>query len=400
MCHRCRSGLQQWYRQRARKPPGPKAQELIRRDELYTAPAYGRVYPLAVKEGRGMAIEDVDGNFYLDFTAGIAVASTGHSHPKVVAANTARALAQGAGYHYTNLPGAPAATHFPPGYPLMLAPLWWVAPTFPANVANSAKGDSILVATADFNAVSQGGGADFLFSNGNTAASNGGDPLHPMQSPNGRIVWAPGSQNCGLTFPVDSLATGTATADFGTAAGPLSPASDNGATRLSNLNAAPTDNSTEYSLQAVATSSFAVPFANLATDFTTPRNNGRVVLNLATSPIVPSVGGVARPPDASNGSADAATRDGGRDRDLIAYARGRLPLVFKTDPGTSGWSDHEPYELAGIPVGWIESLPDSATHKTADVPSRVQASRERAVGQLLLSYVASRTEEDLADLRR
>jgi 4-aminobutyrate aminotransferase len=68
------------------KPPGPKAQELIRRDERYTAPAYGRVYPLAVKEGRGMAIEDVDGNLYLDFTAGIAVASTGHSHPKVVAA--------------------------------------------------------------------------------------------------------------------------------------------------------------------------------------------------------------------------------------------------------------------------------------------------------------------------
>ncbi len=68
------------------QPPGPKARELIRRDERYTAPAYGRVYPLAVKEGRGMAIEDVDGNLYLDFTAGIAVASTGHSHPKVVAA--------------------------------------------------------------------------------------------------------------------------------------------------------------------------------------------------------------------------------------------------------------------------------------------------------------------------
>ena len=47
----------------------------------------------------------------------------------------ARALAQGAGYHYTNLPGAPAATHFPPGYPLLLAPLWWIAPSFPANVA-------------------------------------------------------------------------------------------------------------------------------------------------------------------------------------------------------------------------------------------------------------------------
>ena len=68
------------------KPPGPKAKEIIDRDELYTAPAYGRVYPLVVKRGKGMAVEDVDGNFFLDFTAGIAVASTGHSHPKVVQA--------------------------------------------------------------------------------------------------------------------------------------------------------------------------------------------------------------------------------------------------------------------------------------------------------------------------
>jgi hypothetical protein len=47
----------------------------------------------------------------------------------------ARALAFGEGYRYTNLPGAPAGTHFPPGFPLLLAPLWWVAPRFPANVA-------------------------------------------------------------------------------------------------------------------------------------------------------------------------------------------------------------------------------------------------------------------------
>lgn len=46
----------------------------------------------------------------------------------------ARALAVGDGYRYANLPGAPAATHFPPGFPLLLAPLWWVAPRFPANV--------------------------------------------------------------------------------------------------------------------------------------------------------------------------------------------------------------------------------------------------------------------------
>ncbi len=68
------------------KPPGPKAKEIIERDQRTTAPAYGRVYPLVVKEGRGMVIEDVDGNLFLDFTAGIAVTSTGHSHPQVVRA--------------------------------------------------------------------------------------------------------------------------------------------------------------------------------------------------------------------------------------------------------------------------------------------------------------------------
>ena len=68
------------------KPPGPKAKAIVEKDQRYTAPAYGRVYPLVVKEGRGMVIEDVDGNLFLDFMAGIAVASTGHSHPKVVKA--------------------------------------------------------------------------------------------------------------------------------------------------------------------------------------------------------------------------------------------------------------------------------------------------------------------------
>jgi 4-aminobutyrate aminotransferase len=66
--------------------PGPKAKAIIDRDHQCTAPAYGRVYPLVVKEGRGMVIEDVDGNLFLDFMAGIAVASTGHSHPRVVKA--------------------------------------------------------------------------------------------------------------------------------------------------------------------------------------------------------------------------------------------------------------------------------------------------------------------------
>jgi 4-aminobutyrate aminotransferase len=68
------------------KPPGPNARQIIERDHKVTAPAYGRVYPLVVKDGRGCVVEDVDGNRYLDFMAGIAVASTGHSHPKVIEA--------------------------------------------------------------------------------------------------------------------------------------------------------------------------------------------------------------------------------------------------------------------------------------------------------------------------
>jgi 4-aminobutyrate aminotransferase len=66
--------------------PGPKAKAIVEKDERYSAPAYGRVYPLVVKEGRGMVVEDVDGNLFLDFMAGIAVASTGHAHPQVVRA--------------------------------------------------------------------------------------------------------------------------------------------------------------------------------------------------------------------------------------------------------------------------------------------------------------------------
>jgi 4-aminobutyrate aminotransferase len=66
--------------------PGPRAKAIVDKDERYTAPAYGRVYPLVVQEGRGMVVEDVDGNLFLDFMAGIAVASTGHAHPAVVKA--------------------------------------------------------------------------------------------------------------------------------------------------------------------------------------------------------------------------------------------------------------------------------------------------------------------------
>ena len=67
-------------------PPGPKGKAIIEQDRNSTATCYLKEYPLVVARGRGAMIEDVDGNRYLDFMAGIAVAATGHSHPKVVAA--------------------------------------------------------------------------------------------------------------------------------------------------------------------------------------------------------------------------------------------------------------------------------------------------------------------------
>src|SRR5687767_6683934 len=66
--------------------PGPKAKALIERDAKYVSPSYTRDYPLAIARGEGVVVEDVDGNLFLDCTAGIAVTSTGHSHPDVVAA--------------------------------------------------------------------------------------------------------------------------------------------------------------------------------------------------------------------------------------------------------------------------------------------------------------------------
>src|SRR6202050_2208945 len=66
--------------------PGPRAQALMERDARVVSPSYTRGYPLAVERGEGCMIEDVDGNRFLDFNAGIAVVATGHCHPRVVEA--------------------------------------------------------------------------------------------------------------------------------------------------------------------------------------------------------------------------------------------------------------------------------------------------------------------------
>ena len=66
--------------------PGPKAKAAVEADTRLISPSYTRSYPLVAKRGRGVRVEDVDGNEFIDFAAGIAVTSTGHCHPEVVAA--------------------------------------------------------------------------------------------------------------------------------------------------------------------------------------------------------------------------------------------------------------------------------------------------------------------------
>ena len=67
-------------------PPGPKARELVKKDESLISPSYGRFYPLVVESGKGCIIKDVDGNEFIDFNSGLVCMNVGHSHPKVVAA--------------------------------------------------------------------------------------------------------------------------------------------------------------------------------------------------------------------------------------------------------------------------------------------------------------------------
>ncbi len=66
--------------------PGPRARAIIERDALVVSPSYTRAYPFVIARGHGAMVEDVDGNRFLDCAAGIAVNSTGHSHPDIVSA--------------------------------------------------------------------------------------------------------------------------------------------------------------------------------------------------------------------------------------------------------------------------------------------------------------------------
>ena len=88
--------------------PGPKAKVIVERDAKFMSPSFTRDYPLVAKTGRGAMVEDVDGNVFLDFAAGIAVCSTGHCHPTVVEAIQKQAgeliHMSGTDFYYEGLP--------------------------------------------------------------------------------------------------------------------------------------------------------------------------------------------------------------------------------------------------------------------------------------------------------
>jgi 4-aminobutyrate aminotransferase len=87
--------------------PGPEAKKVLALDSQFISPSYTRDYPMVAKAGRGAMVEDVDGNIFLDFAAGIAVVSTGHCHPDVVAAIQKQAAElihmSGTDFYYTHL---------------------------------------------------------------------------------------------------------------------------------------------------------------------------------------------------------------------------------------------------------------------------------------------------------
>ena len=108
--------------------PGPKAAELIARDAKAMSPSFTRTYPFVMEHGHGCWAIDVDGNRFLDLTAGIAVNTTGHSHPRVVEAIESQARKfvhmSGTDFYYRSeielaerleakiLPGIPARVFF------------------------------------------------------------------------------------------------------------------------------------------------------------------------------------------------------------------------------------------------------------------------------------------------
>jgi Zn-dependent M28 family amino/carboxypeptidase len=86
---------------------------------------------------------------------------------------------------------------------------------------------------------------------------------------------------------------------------------------------------------------------------------------------------------------------------LLAEAKRQgMAASYLADPGESGWSDHEAFELAGIPAAWVEWRDDPVYHTTGDTPGHVSAAKVRAAGQLVLSMLYGLDERGLRKLAR
>jgi Zn-dependent M28 family amino/carboxypeptidase len=83
---------------------------------------------------------------------------------------------------------------------------------------------------------------------------------------------------------------------------------------------------------------------------------------------------------------------------LLAFARQvGTDVVYRKDPGESGWSDHEPFEMAGIPAAWLEWVSDPVYHTSEDTPGHIRISRIRTTGRLLQRFI---TTTKIGRLRR
>jgi hypothetical protein len=185
--------------------------------------------------------------------------------------------------------------------------------TFPSGVTNGLKGESVLIATAEFNNDwTPGGNADFEFSLANTTGTTTDNRLHPVQYPGGKVIFEPNFAGCVSGPPVDSLAydpAATVPPDFGSRAAALPSPSTNLGLQLDNLALAPSDNSTEYDLMpATNTGGQIEPVAaTLEADKRFPRNNKRTLLDMEPPT---AVGGSVTEPELAEDALPAPDRAG------------------------------------------------------------------------------------------
>ena len=103
----------------------------------FELPAVDQTSPAQHEPARRLALRAPLIAAAIALVAGFAVVNTlpvGGFYDDAFYVILAKSLATAHSYRNLNLPGAPFATHYPPGYPLLLAVLWWLGPAFPANL--------------------------------------------------------------------------------------------------------------------------------------------------------------------------------------------------------------------------------------------------------------------------